>query len=100
MTIHIIKDSAIGAAALAAGMVIDEKALVPLGTAAAAAGLIFWIGRKIQKIDDRFEGLEIGQDRLSAELKEGQRVLHKRLSGLPCERLVACNDEQLRKERE
>lgn len=42
----------------AVGFILDEKTAVPVGSACAICGLIFWIGRKWQKLSDKIEDLD------------------------------------------
>lgn len=57
----------------ALGVVFDEHALVPIGSITVIAGGIWWLGRKLQKLED-------GQE----SLREGQQHINTRLDGLPC----------------
>lgn len=67
--------------AAAASVVIDEKAMLPIGTFITLAGVVWWMGRKLQKIDDQLEHMQKGQD-----------VLTSRVNALPCKRVAdACN---------
>lgn len=50
--------SAIFGLLAAAGVIIDEKTLVPVGTIGAVATIIWWVGRKLQHIDDRLDDLK------------------------------------------
>ena len=50
--------SATFGALFAAGVIIDEKSLVPVGTLGCVAALIWWVATKFQKIIDRLEGIE------------------------------------------
>lgn len=56
-----------------AGVVIDEHALLPVGTIVSICGLIWWLGRKLQSIDDSLKSLE-----------KGQQVVHDRIDHLAC----------------
>lgn len=58
---------------LAAGFVIDQNTLVPLGTIGAAMLGMLWIGRKYQRIEDRLD-----------DLGAGQQIIHSRIAKLPC----------------
>lgn len=65
-------------ASFAAAFVLDEKTAVPIGSACAICGLIFWIGRKWQKLADKIEDLDI------------------KVSNLPCVRPECPNDDKKR----
>lgn len=49
-----------------AAVVLDETSLVPLGTIFVVGGGIWWLGRKLQSLED------------------SQRDISRRLDGLPC----------------
>lgn len=75
--------SALGFALLfGTGTVLDEKTLIPIGTGLAVGGLLIWVGRKLQSIDDKFQTLD---DKFRI-LEEAQRNLNGRLSNLFCMR--------------
>lgn len=61
MTAQIITPALISTLMFATGVVIDEKSLVPIGTVVASACSIFyivwWVGRKLQKMEDQIEEL-------------------------------------------
>lgn len=40
------------------GVVLDEKSLIPIGTVISVCGMVWWLGRKLQKVDDKLEQLE------------------------------------------
>lgn len=40
-----------------AGIVIDERSLIPVGSVCAIMGGVWWLGRKLQNIDDRLDNL-------------------------------------------
>ena len=56
--------SATFGALFAAGVVIDEKSLVPLGTLGCTFLLAFWIGRKLQRIEDRLDTITTQANRM------------------------------------
>ena len=56
--------SAFFGALFATGVVIDEKTMIPIGTLACTFMLAFWIGRKLQRIDDRLEVITEQADRM------------------------------------
>ena len=56
--------SAAFGALFATSVVIDEKSLVPVGTLGCTFLLAFWIGRKLQRIDDRLEVITKQADRM------------------------------------
>jgi len=53
--LSLIKDTAVLGAMFGAGVVIDEKALMPVGTLIAVCGMVWWLGRKLQRIEDQQE---------------------------------------------
>ena len=68
--------SAFFGALFATGVVIDEKSLVPLGTLGCTFILAFWIGRKLQRIEDRLDTITTQANRMEeAAIK---------VAGLPC----------------
>ena len=68
--------SAFFGALFATGVVIDEKSLVPLGTLGCTFLLAFWIGRKLQRIEDRLDTITTQANRMEeAAIK---------VAGLPC----------------
>ena len=79
--------SATFGALFAMGVIIDEKSMVPIGTLGCAFMLAFWIGRKLQKIDDRLDTITVQANRMEeAAIK---------VSNLPC--MVEgkiCNDAE------
>lgn len=54
-------------------IVFDEHALVPVGTIIVLGGGIWWLGRKLQALEDGQKTLQDGQDRLN-----------RRVDKLPC----------------
>lgn len=48
----------------ATGVIVDENSLVPIGTLGAVCAFVWWIGRKLQRIDDRLEGIEKQYEKL------------------------------------
>lgn len=56
--IHFIKDTATVTAMFATGVILDEKSLVPAGTLLTVCGLVWWLGRKLQRIDDRLDEID------------------------------------------
>lgn len=74
--ISILKDTAVVGAMFATGVVIDEKAMIPIGTLLTICGLVWWVGRKLQKIDDQLETI-------------GEKLKH-----LPCETWNKCQIEE------
>ena len=87
------------------GLTIDEKTGIPIGIACAVgmawASGVWWLGRKLQKVDDElsqaksdraavYEALK--QDR--ADFKETVREIFARLNNLPCN---TCPDPDRRK---
>ena len=55
---HLPTISALFGVMAATGVVIDEKSLVPVGTIGAVSCIVWWTGRKLQRIDDRIERME------------------------------------------
>lgn len=53
--LSLIKDSAVLGAMFGVGVVLDEKALIPIGTLGAVCGMVWWLGRKLQRIEDQQE---------------------------------------------
>ena len=47
-----IRQIFIGAALMFAGVTVDEKTLVPLGSCAAVGVGVWWMGRKLQALED------------------------------------------------
>lgn len=70
--IALIKDTAVIGAIFATGVVIDEKAMIPIGTLLAVCGFVWWMGRKLQRIDDQLE------------------TINDKLKTLPCEKWSEC----------
>ena len=65
--------SAFFGALFATGVVIDEKTMIPIGTLACTFMLAFWIGRKLQRIDDRLDVITRQADRMEdAAIKVAQ----------------------------
>lgn len=62
--LHLIKDTASVCSMFAVGVVLDEKTMLPIGTLLTVCGLVWWLGRKLQKIDDRLETIEKSVDNL------------------------------------
>lgn len=75
--IHLAK-SLLGASAFLAGVVVDEKTFIPLGTAVFVFTAVWWLGRKLQALED------------------GQQHLNREIRGLPCKlcRNYAPRDEE------
>ena len=65
---NMISTILIGSLIMFAGFVIDEHTLVPLGSALAIGSGLWWLGRKLQALED------------------GQASIQKRLDSLPCEK--------------
>lgn len=68
--------SAAFGALFATGVILDENSLVPIGTLGAVCAFVWWIGRKLQRIDDRLEQIERQSSRMEEETGK--------LSRLPC----------------
>jgi len=66
--------SALFGAIAGAGVVLDEKSLVPVGTIGAVSTIVWWVGRKMQHVDDRL-------DTLTAQVERNRQ---ERLEGLEC----------------
>lgn len=79
----------------AAGIVIDEKTLLPIGTIGFLIGITYWLGRKVQRIDDKFESIEksVGQVQTGVDNLEGQvGKMDRRIQQLPCSAIPLPND--------
>lgn|SRR5512138_2331463 len=69
----------------ATGVIVDEKSLVPLGTLGAVCSLVWWVGRKLQRIDDRLEQI--------SKQAEQMEETAKKVASLPCVALgKVCDD--------
>lgn len=65
-----------GCVSFAVGLTgIDERTTITVGCAFALGGIIFWTGRKVQKVEDALKILRIGQ-----------KAILDRVKHLPCER--------------
>ncbi len=62
---HLLKDTVTVGAMFATGVILDEKTAIPVGSLAAGCGLVWWLGRKMQKVDDRLEAIENNVEILS-----------------------------------
>ena len=62
--LHLIKDTATVGAMFATGVIIDEKSLLPVGSLLTICGLVWWLGRKLQNVDDRLLSIEKSVDGL------------------------------------
>lgn len=56
--INLAVDSIVVGAMFLGGVLVDEKTMTSLGTLTAVCGLVFWIGKKWQRVDDRLERIE------------------------------------------
>ena len=74
--LHLPTISALFGAMAATGVVVDEHALIPIGTMGAIGCIIWWVGRKLQSIDDRIEFIGRQANRM-------ERVAN-RIEALPC----------------
>lgn len=63
------------AAATGVGVTIDESTLLPIGSTAVLFGIVWWVGRKFQSIDDRLSALS------------------KQIDTLPCCGTVECRNK-------
>jgi hypothetical protein len=97
--ISVIKESVAGALMFGAGMIVDEKSLVPLGVAAASGVTLFWIGRKIQRIDDQLERVKIIDDRVVALSEQVTKMsdLAVKIEDLPCKKDDVCKFDDPKK---
>ena len=74
--IHLPTISALLGVVAATGVVLDEHSLIPIGTMGAIGCIIWWVGRKLQSIDDRIEFIGRQANRM-------ERVAN-RIEKLPC----------------
>ncbi len=70
---HLIKDTATVGVLFATGAVIDERTMVPIGTLFTVCGLVWWLSRKLQRVDDRLEHIE-KSIQLPVEERSNQRT--------------------------
>ena len=60
-------------------VIFDEATLMPIATVLVIGGGIWWLGRKLQSLED-------GQEKLN----EGQKRINDRLDNLPCDKVLKC----------
>jgi len=58
-----------------AAFILDETTLMPFATVVVIGGGIWWLGRKLQSLED------------------GQEHINRRLNSLPCDRVIRCITE-------
>lgn len=63
----------VGGVAFFAGVTIDERSAVPIGSAVAVGIVVYWTGRKVQHVFDQLK-----------QLKTGQIAIATRIKMLPC----------------
>lgn len=87
--ITLAKDAVVFGALFGAGVVLDEKTLLPLGTLGAVCGLVWWLGRKLQRLEDKQEftteqrqELIERQKEIISMIKELECVKHKNICKL------------------
>lgn len=66
----------VGGAVFAAGLVIDQSTLLPIGSAMAVMTGVWWMGRKLQKLEDN------------------QEELYRWIRHLPCQESGKCKDKE------
>lgn len=64
----LLKSIAYGSA-FAAAITIDQATLIPVGTVITIGGGIWYLGRKLQQIDDRLENGDKRFERIEAKLE-------------------------------
>lgn len=53
MLLQNVSTAVLGGMLFLGGVTIDEKSLIPIGSAAAVMAGVWWIGRKLQHLEDR-----------------------------------------------
>jgi hypothetical protein len=84
-------------AVLTAVITIDQSALVPIGTVLTISGGIWWMGRKLQKIDDRLDDGDTRFSRIEVNMKERDEMLRsieRKVDRLPCVDRGDCQEER------
>lgn len=66
MNLHGIVNGVTAGGAFFAATVVDQNSLIPIGTAMAVLGGVWWLGRKLQALED------------------SQQNLQNRIENLPC----------------
>ena len=69
----IVLKSMLSGLVFCAASTIDQNTLIPVGTVLTVGGGIWWLGRKLQHIDDR---MDTGDERFSR--------IERKLENLPC----------------
>ncbi len=78
----------IAAGILFLGLTIDERSVIPIGSAAAIGLGLLWLGRRYQHIIDCQAELAKGQTALKDALKQ----INQKMDELPCSSFIECQN--------
>jgi len=76
--------AAIAGSLYAGAIVVDQTSLFPVGTIIFICGIVWWLGRKLQALED---GQKVSQE-IQSRLLSGQERMQRQINELPCPSVV------------
>lgn len=92
--------SLLGALVFYGAITLDEHMLVPLGTVLTVSGGVWYLGRKLQALDDRLDNGDERFKRMEESMKSRDETLSRMehsIARLPCFDHIECQEDKIKK---